>query len=159
MSEGGIYLIVRDCAGGVVLYGDSVFLLKNEKNEWVLPKGRIRDGKISSEVALERVSIETGLDATIISPAGETSYQFFSATRRAHVCNRIIWYIMHAKNDNYKLNKELQFTDGKFFSIDEALKTATFEQEKSLISYGYKKYKMVNKGAFGLCLGIANGTI
>lgn len=152
-------MIVRDCAGGVVFFGESVFLLKNEKEEWVLPKGRIRNGRISSEVALERVRIETGLEATIISPAGETSYQFFSATRRAHVCNRIVWYIMQSNSNKYKLDKELQFTDGKFFSINEAIEKATFEQEKSLISYGYKKYKMANKGAFGLCLGIANGTI
>ena len=31
-------MIFRNCAGGVVFYANQVFLLKNEKNEWVLPK-------------------------------------------------------------------------------------------------------------------------
>ena len=32
---------LRDCAGGVVFHEENVFFLKNEKNEWVMPKGLI----------------------------------------------------------------------------------------------------------------------
>ncbi|MCX8042451.1 MAG: NUDIX domain-containing protein, partial [Thermodesulfobacteriaceae bacterium] len=49
---------VRNCAGGVVFCGEKVFLLKNEKGEWVLPKGVIRNGDYSNEVALRRVKEE-----------------------------------------------------------------------------------------------------
>ena len=48
-------MIVRNCAGGVVFCGGKVFLLKNDKDEWVLPKGVIRDRRSPREVALERV--------------------------------------------------------------------------------------------------------
>ena len=51
-------MIVRNCAGGVVFWGDQVFLLKNDKGEWVLPKGVIRDKRMPAEVALERVKTE-----------------------------------------------------------------------------------------------------
>jgi hypothetical protein len=73
-------MIFRKCAGGVVFFGDSVFLLKNEKEEWVLPKGVIREKQLPNDVALERVQKEAGIKASIISPAGETSYEFYSMT-------------------------------------------------------------------------------
>jgi len=69
---------MRNCAGGVVFNGDQVFILKNDKGEWVLPKGVIRNGNLATEVALRRVKEEAGIDAEIISTAGETCYEFFS---------------------------------------------------------------------------------
>ena len=71
-------MLVRQCAGGVVFLGDKVFLLKNDKGEWVLPKGVIRNGKTASEVALSRVRYEGGVSAKIIHSVGETNYEFFS---------------------------------------------------------------------------------
>lgn len=70
-------MLIRNCAGGVVFSGDKVFLLQNEKGEWVFPKGVIRNGELQSEVALRRVKEEGGINATIISSAGRTNYEFF----------------------------------------------------------------------------------
>ena len=78
-------MIVRNCAGGVVFWGDQVFLLKNDKGEWVLPKGVIRDKRMPAEVALERVKTEAGVCAQIVSTAGDTNYEFYSLTRRQPV--------------------------------------------------------------------------
>ena len=37
---------IRNCAGGVVFAGDDVFLLKNDKGEWIMPKGVIPRTKV-----------------------------------------------------------------------------------------------------------------
>ncbi|HHT62421.1 MAG TPA: NUDIX hydrolase, partial [Clostridia bacterium] len=37
-------MLFRQCAGGIVFFNDKVLLLQNEKNEWVFPKGVIRNG-------------------------------------------------------------------------------------------------------------------
>ena len=34
-------MLYRNCAGGVVFFKDQVLLLKNDKGEWVLPKGYV----------------------------------------------------------------------------------------------------------------------
>ena len=102
-------MIFRNCAGGVVFFEEKVLLLKNEKNEWVLPKGAIRNGDLSSDVALNRVKEEAGVDAEIISSVGETCYEFFSVKRRKAVCNQIGWYLMKEKNDSCSLNKRFDF--------------------------------------------------
>lgn len=133
-------MIVRNCSGGVVFNGDKVLILKNDKDEWVLPKGKIRNGSLPTETAISRVKYETGVDANIVSTAGETSYEFFSLSRKQEVYNRIIWYVMESMDDNYKVNKEEGFKDGGFYPVDEAIDMVTYSQDKSLVSLSYKKY-------------------
>lgn len=134
-------MLVRNCAGGVVFAGDRVLLLRNEKGEWVLPKGIIRNGDLSNEVALKRVQEEAGVSAEIISTAGRTHYEFFSVTRQRPVCNKITWYIMKSLNDQYIVNKEENFIDGGYFTIDEALEKVTYSQDKSLLNLSFQKLK------------------
>ena len=136
-------MLKRVCAGGVVFSGDRVLLLKNEKGEWVLPKGVIRNGGLSREVALRRVKEEAGVDAEIISAVGETSYEFFSVTRQRPVCNEITWYLMTALNTDYKISESDGFLDGGFFPIDDAINRITYSQDKALVSLSYKKYKQM----------------
>ena len=134
-------MLVRQCAGGVVFFKDKAFLLKNDKGEWVLPKGVIRNGKISTEVAISRVRYEGGVDAKIIHSVGETNYEFFSNSRRCPVRNQVKWFLMEALSDSYSYNKMEGFTDGGFFPIDEALDMITYSQDKALINLAYKQYQ------------------
>ncbi|HBM81266.1 MAG: NUDIX hydrolase [Clostridiales bacterium] len=134
-------MLIRNCAGGVVFSGDKVFLLKNEKSEWVLPKGVIRNGELPHEVAVKRVKQETGISAEIISTAGQTSYEFFSFTRKRPVCNRITWYIMEAVDENFSVSKDENFSEGGYFTFDEAENIITYSQDKALVRLSFAKYK------------------
>lgn len=134
-------MIVRNCAGGIVFCGDKVFLLKNEKDEWVLPKGKIRDRRSPREVAVERVEDETGIQAEILTAAGDTTYEFFSVTRRQPVCNRVHWYVMKAENEKYRIAFEQGFRDGDYFPVEEAVEKVTYSQDKALVRVSYAKYK------------------
>jgi len=136
-------MLVRNCAGGVVFHGDKVFLLKNEKGEWVLPKGVLKNGDLSAEIAIRRVKEEGGVEAAIVSTAGSTSYEFFSLSRQKPVCNKITWYLMQAKDNDYSISKEDNFQDGGYFDISEALEKITYSQDKSLVSLSYKKFKEI----------------
>ncbi len=145
IREGVLIMLVRNCAGGVVFSGEKVFLLKNEKDEWVLPKGIIKHGDYPNEVAIRRVKEETGINAEIISTAGSTNYEFFSVTRQRPVCNKITWYIMKSLDDQFEVNKDENFTDGGYFTIDEALQKITYSQDRSLINCSYTKYSNMEK--------------
>ncbi|HLR35244.1 MAG TPA: NUDIX hydrolase [Tissierellales bacterium] len=133
-------MIVRNCAGGVVFREDKVFILKNDKEQWVLPKGKIRNGLLPTETAISRVEFETGVKANIVSTAGETSYEFFSLSREQPVYNMVTWYIMEAEDDKFKVNKEEGFRDGGFFSVEKAIEMISHNQDKSLVNLSYKKY-------------------
>ncbi len=138
-------MIVRNCAGGVVFYANQVFILKNEKGEWILPKGKIRGDELAADTASYRVEIEAGLEAEILSTAGETCYEFFSVSRQQPVCNQIVWYIMNARSKKCYISEKEGFTDGGFMPIEEALERITYSQDRSLISLSYKKYKDMMK--------------
>jgi len=133
-------MLFRNCAGGVVFHGNKVFILKNEKNEWVLPKGRIRNGYHAAETAIKRVKDEANIEAKILSAAGETNYEFYSFSRQRPVTNEITWYIMQSEDENYKVNKNEGFMDGGYFTIKEAIEKVTHNQEKALVSLSYKKF-------------------
>ncbi len=134
-------MLVRNCAGGVVFSGEKVLLLKNEKGEWVLPKGIIRSGDISSEVAVRRVKEEAGISAEIVLAAGRTNYEFYSVTRQKPICNKITWYVMKSLDENFRVNEEEKFLDGGFFSISDALNMTTYSQDKSLLNLSFQKLK------------------
>ena len=124
---------IRNCAGGVVFAGDDVFLLKNDKGEWIMPKGVIRDRRNAREVALYRVEAEAGIQAEIIAPVGRTSYDFYSQSRRKEVSNRIQWYLMRAGSRRYRIAFEQGFLDGDYYHFDVAVRLLTHEQDREIL--------------------------
>ena len=108
-------MIVRHCAGGVVFYANKVLLVKNDRGEWTLPKGKVCNDNFQHESAILRVKEETGVDATILDVAGDTMYEFFSRSRQQEVCNAVVWYVMEANSSSYKISDEL--VDIGFFKV------------------------------------------
>lgn len=131
---------LRDCAGGVIFYDDSVFLFQNEKKEWVMPKGLINSGENPQDAAVRRVSEEAGVRADVVEQAGRTYYEFYSITRQMPVCNRIAWYVMKTASDKFTVLEPDKFSAAGFFPILNALEMVTYSQDKSLLIQSYKKY-------------------
>ena len=129
---------VRNCAGGVVFAGDDVFLLKNDKGEWIMPKGVIRDRSNARQVALYRVEAEGGIQAEIVGFIGRTSYDFYSQTRRREVSNRIQWFAMRARDRRYRIAFEQGFLDGDYFAFDVAVSLLTHEQDREILRQAQK---------------------
>ncbi|MHB8961808.1 MAG: NUDIX domain-containing protein [Saccharofermentanales bacterium] len=133
-------MLIRNCAGGIVFNGDKVLILKNEKSEWVFPKGVIRTDDSTEAVATARVKLEAGVDADILGTAGMTNYEFYSVSRQRPVCNRITWFVMTAGSDECTPNTAQNFTAGGFFDIEKAVDLITYSQDKSLLMVSYQKY-------------------
>lgn len=136
-------MLFRNCAGGVVFHGDKVFLLRNEKGEWVLPKGVVRGNARQQEVAVARVKSETGVDADVMEAVGETNYEFYSITRKTSVNNRVMWYTMRADSDAYRIAFEQGFIDGGWYPLAEALDMVTYTQDRSLVRLAHEKLKAI----------------
>ena len=124
---------IRNCAGGVVFAGDEVFLLKNDKGEWIMPNGVSRDRNSARDVALYRVEAEAGIRAEIVAPVGRTSYDFFSQSRRKSVSNRIQWYAMRASDRRYRIAFEQGFLDGDYYPYEIAVRLLTHEQDRDIL--------------------------
>ena len=131
---------LRDCAGGVVFCGEKVFLLKNEKGEWVMPKGIIRDRLTAEETAIQSVRNEGGIDASILDSAGRTYYEFYSITRQKPVCNRVAWFVMQTANEACTIGEPEKMLEVGFFSVADAVAMITYSQDRSLMTQSYRKY-------------------
>ena len=110
-------MLIRNCAGGIVFSENQVLLLKNDKDEWVFPKGVLRQGDRPMVVAVERVLKEAGIHAGILGPFGRTSYEFFSAGRQKPVRNMVVWYLMTSDETAVTPNASEGFLEGGFFFI------------------------------------------
>ena len=139
-------MILRRCAGGIVFYANKVLLVKNDKGEWTIPKGKISDSDIASEVAPQKVKEEVEVDAKVLDMAGDTMYEFYSRSRHQRVCNAIMWYIMESDNTGYSINDE-GITDAGFFKVKDALDMLAHNKEKSLVEISYKKFKDLKKNS------------
>ena len=125
-------MIVRRCAGGVVFYANKVLIVKNDRGEWTLPKGKILGGGLPYESAVQRVKVETGIDAKMIDVAGDTMYEFFSRSRQQEVCNT-----------DCVLAPEFQ--EGGFYKVKDALEMLSHHKEQALVEVSYKKFKELKK--------------
>lgn len=133
-------MLVRNCSGGIVFHDDEVLLVRNEKFEWSFPKGVIRSIEKPEDVAIERVFFETGIEAVVLAPAGRTNYEFYSVSRQKPVCNKIIWYVMKAK-DQVSQRRPESSADGGFLPVREAMDRVTYSQDKSMLMMAYQRYK------------------
>ena len=136
-------MIVRRCAGGVVFYANKVLLLKNDRHEWTLPKGKVLEGQLAADSAVCRVKDETGVNACPLVVAGDTMYEFFSSSRQQQVCNAIVWYVMEAESQDYIIRED--FLDGGFYKIKDAIDMLSHNKEKALVDVSYRKYKEEKK--------------
>lgn len=134
-------MLVRNCSGGLVFHDDKILLLKNDKHEWVFPKGVLREGDEPSELAVRRVMIEAGIRAKIIAPAGKTAYEFYSLSRQRPVANKITWYIMTCEEESVVPSVSNNFSAGGFFTVEEAMDMVTYSLDKSLLMMSFQKYK------------------
>ena len=115
-------------AGGVVLRGNEVLILKNHRNEWVLPKGHVEEGESLEMAALREVEEEAGVKCEIMGPAGITKYTFISESDGSWVSKEVHWFIMTPLDDEApRFNSNEGFSVAKFVPIDEAEGVLTFD--------------------------------
>jgi len=135
-------------AGGVVLFGNAILLLKKYNGDWVLPKGKVEDGEDKQDAALREVLEETGVKADIIKYLGEIHYTFkenWDESRSVH--KTVYWYLMKARYMDTIPQKEEGFIDAKFIHLDRVVDLARYDDEKEIIKVALEEVKRrIKKG-------------
>ena len=129
-------------AGGVVLFGNAILMLRKFNGDWVLPKGKVEEGENNEEAALREVSEETGVKAEILKYLGEIHYTFkenWDENKSVH--KTVFWYLMQSRNMDTVPQKEEGFVDAKFIHIDRVVDLARYDDEKEIIKVALKKKK------------------
>lgn len=121
-------------AGGVVVLGNAILLLRKYNGDWVLPKGKVEKGETHEQAALREVREETGVKAQIGKYLGEIHYTYKENWDESKGVHKIVfWYLMHAKNMDTIPQKEEGFVDAKFIHVNRVADMARYTDEKEII--------------------------
>lgn len=133
-------------AGGVVVFGNAILLLRKYNGDWVLPKGRVEKDEQLQEAALREVKEETGVEAEIERYLGEIHYTYkenWDETNRIH--KTVHWYMMKSKNMETVPQKEEGFVDAKYIHMDKSVEIAKYHDEREIIKVAVNYMKKGEK--------------
>lgn len=133
-------MIKEFSAGGIVFnnLGQVLIIknasLKNPKNSyWGFPKGHLEKGESAEEAALREVEEETGLKVEVIKKIDDSKYIFVNSNQEK-ISKLVSIFLMKQTGKEGELKiQEAELLDAKFVSVQEALETLRFKNDKELL--------------------------
>lgn len=126
-------MVEETSAGGVVIFGNALLLLRKFNGDWVLPKGRVERGESLKETALREVFEESGVKANIDGYIGEAKYNYKNYKRDEMVEKTVHWYLMNTNSMECVPQKNEGFIAAQFVHMDRAADQVRYEDERKII--------------------------
>ncbi len=121
-------------AGGVVVFGNAILLLRKYNGDWVLPKGRVEENENIHHAAMREVHEESGVKAELIKYLGDIKYSYeYGWISREKVAKTVHWFLMRSKNMSCIPQKKEGFIEAKFIHMKRASEIAKYDDEKKII--------------------------
>jgi bis(5'-nucleosidyl)-tetraphosphatase len=108
-------------------------LLKHSLGHWDFPKGHIENEETEEETGLRELEEETGLSkavAELLPDFKETIHYSYYHAGKKHV-KEVVVFLVQASDFNVKISHEHTAFD--WLSFDQALKTVTYENTRTLL--------------------------
>lgn len=135
-------MIEETSSGGVIIFGNTILLLKKFNGDWVLPKGRVEKDETIRQAALREVLEESSVKAEIIQYIGMVYYKYKNLKKDETVYKTVHWYVMKTNSMNCNPQKSEGFVDAKFVYIEKAKDLLRYEDERNIILKALKMMKM-----------------
>lgn len=128
-SSGGVVYRIRDGVFEIALCG------RNYPAIWGLPKGTPESNETQQETALREVREETGLEVEEQVFIDTIEYWFVRAQDGVRCHKMVHFYLMTTVGGDMSLHDH-EFDVVKWFPIDEALESLTYENEVKIVQKG-----------------------
>lgn len=130
-------------SGGVVVFGNTILLLKKYNGDWVLPKGRVEDNENLKEAAAREVLEEGSVRGEIIKYLGKINYTFRNNRSQVNelVNKTVHWFLMVTRSMECSPQKNEGFIEARFVHIDRASEIAKYDDERKIINRAIKEIK------------------
>lgn len=133
-------------AGGVVIFGNAVLLLRKFNGDWVLPKGRVENEESLEEAALREVYEETGVRAKIICYIDKVNYFYKNMKYGGFVSKDVHWYWMETHSIRCRPQKSEGFIKAEFVHKDRVLNMVRYNDEREIIRRALALKKEADEG-------------
>lgn len=121
-------------AGGVIVFGNTILLLRKFNGDWVLPKGRVKKDEDISDTALREVFEESGVKAEIVKYLGQVHYTYKNIKGDKIVYKTVHWYLMKTNSMDSIPQKKEGFVEAKFVHIDRVVDVVRYKDERKIIN-------------------------
>lgn len=128
--------MIEVSSGGVVVFKNTILLLKKYNGDWVLPKGRLEKGESTKSAALREVLEESGVKGKIIEYIGEVNYKYKNLRKDEIVYKTVHWYLMHTSSMDCVPQKKEGFVDARFVHMDKAKEVLKYKDEQKIVIKG-----------------------
>lgn len=135
-------MIEETSSGGVVIFGNTILLLKKFNGDWVLPKGRVEKDESIREAALREVLEESNVKAEIIQYIDSINYKYRNSKKNKMVDKTVHWYIMKTNSMDCLPQRSEGFVEAIFVHIDRAKEIVRYKDEKMIILKALKMMKL-----------------
>lgn len=124
-------------AGGVVINGANILLLKKFSGDWVLPKGRLESGESKEEAALREVQEETGVRCEIIRRIGFVKYNY--RNREGDFVQKTVhYYYMKGQEGDLRAQREEGFCEVAYLPYAKAVRVLRHDSERNMVRSAYE---------------------
>jgi 8-oxo-dGTP pyrophosphatase MutT (NUDIX family) len=128
--------MIEVSSGGVVVFGNTILLLKKYNGDWVLPKGRLEKGESIKSAALREVLEESGVKGQVLDYIGEVNYKYKNLRKDEIVYKTVHWYLMKTSSMDCVPQKKEGFVDARFVHMDKATQILKYKDEQRIVMKG-----------------------
>lgn len=127
----------KSCGAIVLNSNNEILLALHNAGHWGFTKGHVEQGETEEQTAIREVKEETNIDIEINT---KYSYRMFYSPKEG-VEKEVILFLGKCLNDGIKPQLE-EIKELKWFSIEDAIKTITFDNAKDVLEQLKKDLKL-----------------
>jgi diadenosine hexaphosphate hydrolase (ATP-forming) len=117
-----------------------ILLIQDARDRWTIPKGHIEEGETARQTAEREIREETGLqEMKVLNWLGKINFRYRRVTSLVLMTTEI--FLVEAKGDTDKLQKEEWMNGIKWFKATEALDKIEYEDINKIFLLGLKKIR------------------
>ena len=125
--------MTEQSAGGIVVRGDEVLMIRDRYGRWTFPKGHIEAGETAKEAAVREVLEETGVHAAPGERLGQVDYALSGGNDK-----QVTWFFMTYENGEvHPLQSEI--AEARWLGFDQA--------QEQVQRHGYPGYRALLRKA------------
>lgn len=125
--------MTEESAGGLVVRGEEVLMIRDRFGRWTFPKGHLESGETAKQAAVREVREETGVRAAAGVRLGRVAYAMAGGNEK-----EITFYLMRFEGGEIA-PLQAEISEARWVSFDAA--------DEQLRTYGYPGYRVLLRRA------------
>ena len=119
----------KSCGAIVINKNNKILLVHHNAGHWDFPKGHIENGETEEQTAIREVKEETNIDIIINNKYRYTT----SYSPKENVMKEVVYFLAQNIDEDKKPQLE-EVSEVKWFSLEEAMNTITYENSKEILN-------------------------